>query len=328
LPLIRLASFVVFLAAVFIGSGLRAEELNIHFKTTPRVELVRPFADPVAMSLLVTGADGKPVRQGYVDVRLDAPKPGRFFSTDFPFVEGTRLNEMRLGLRQGRANWNYLLPIRGTYRLSVDVVTTDGKKASQIFEFKVRENERKWLSLGGFSIALFFLGFIAGRIFTPSRVAAGVLIVGAFLCGTGDSYSVQQAAEPLRAATLEIESAKVGTQTDVQWRLKGEFAGEKPVNFLTLTISHLEKGKVVFGVEKLAVASEFSMKFQFPDGAEFRVSTVANTPDAPAIPNERIVSVAGVEPPASAMVPALSYFLGLILFGLGAGRWSKLRKVS
>lgn len=329
MPLIRFASFAsVFVAAVFNSSGLRAADLNIFFKATPRIELIRPFADPVGMSLLVTGADGKPIPQGYVDIRLDAPEAGRFFSTDFPFAEGTRLNEMRLDLRQGKANWGFLLPIRGTYRLAVDAVSADGRKASQVFEFKVRENERKWLALGGFSIALFLLGFVGGRIFTRSRIAATVLIVGAFLCGIGDSYSAQPTAEPSRAVTLEVESARVGTPTGVQWRLPSPPGGEKTPASLTLTITHLEKNKVVFSVEKLPVSSEFSMKFQFPDGAQYKVLAVANIPGAPPTRSEQLVSVAASEPPARAMLPALSYFLGLILLGLGAGRWSKLRKAS
>ena len=79
------------------------------------------------MSLLITGADGRPVKQGVVDIRLDAPEPGRFFSTDFPFVEGTRLSEMRMELRQGRANWKFLFPIRGEYRLTVVATTADAR---------------------------------------------------------------------------------------------------------------------------------------------------------------------------------------------------------
>jgi hypothetical protein len=326
LSLIRLAARVFFIALLLFGSPLSAEDLNIYFKTTPRVELLRPFADPVGMSLLVTGADGKPIHQGYVDIRLDAPNPGRFFSTDFPFVEGTQLSEMRIGLRQGRVNWKHLLPIRGEYRLAVDVVSIDGKKASKVFEFKVRENERKWVALGGFSIALFLFGFAAGRIFTHARTAAVACVVGAYLFGSTPVFSAEEITKPLQTATLEIEPAKVGTPTSVKWRLDSESLGEKPGAFLTMTISHLEKNKIVFGVEKIVVAGEYAMKFQFPDGAEYRVSAAANIPGRPTIRSEQVVSVVGIEPPLAAMVLALSYFLALMALGLGAGRWSKLKK--
>jgi hypothetical protein len=326
LPLIQIAASLSAFGALFFASALQAEDLNIYFKTSPRLELLRPFADPVGMSLLITGADGRPIGEGVVEIRLDAPKPGRFFSTDFPHVEGTRLKEMRLALRQGRANWNYLLPIRGEYHLAVDVAASDGRKARKVFAFKVRENESKWLFLGAFSLGLFFLGFFAGRMFTRAEAAEVAGIVAALLFGAAGSLLAQGSAEPPGKATLAIGSARVGTPSDVRWRLENGPAVKKAPALLTLTITHLEKGKVVFGVEKLAVRDEFSMKFQFPDGAEYKVEAVAHIPGEPVIRNQQRVWAAAAEPPPRAMLPALAYFLALIALGLAAGRWSKLRR--
>jgi hypothetical protein len=316
-----------FLALWFLGSVAsaasigRAEELSVHFKTTPRFELLRPFADPIDLSLLVTGADGRPVKQGTVAVRLDAPSPGRFFSTDFPLVEGTLLNEMRLPLRQGKANWKYLFPIRGEYRLGVDIVADDGRKSSKVFNVRVRENRMKWLLLGVFSAGLFVLGFVAGRIFTGARSPAVALIVAAALAGAAGSSRAQQH----EAAVLDIEPASVGKASLVRWRLAPETGAQNLPTTLSLSITHLEKAKVVFAIEKVPVASDWSMKFHFPDGAEYRVAAVANISGRAPVASEQVVSVTGVEPPAKAMVPVLSYFLLLIALGLGAGRWSKRR---
>ena len=99
----------------------------------------------------------------------------------------------------------------------------------------------------------------------------------------------------------------------------------KPNALLTLTITHLEKQKIVFAVERIPVGNEFSMKFQFPDGAEYRVVALAKVPGKSPIRNEQVIAVTGIEPPAKATVPALAYFVGLIALGLGAGRWSKRR---
>jgi hypothetical protein len=41
---------------------------------------------------------------------------------------------------------------------------------------------------------------------------------------------------------------------------------------------------------------------------------------------EQIVSVTAVEPPATAMLPALALFLAVIAAGIAAGRWSVRRK--
>jgi hypothetical protein len=306
---------------LLIALSVRAEEINIYFKTTPRSELLRPFYDPVDLSLLITGADGKPIEQGTVDVRLDAPKPGWFFSTDFPLVEGTRLSEMRLRLRQGRAVWKSLLPIRGEYHLAVDVLTKDGRKASETFTFKVRESGVKWLALGGFSIGLFSLGFIAGRIFT-GKITRVALLATVFL---PVFPPIAAAREDKPAAALEIEPATVGKLSAVRWYLTNAAPSDKPNALLSLTIKHLEKDKIAFAVERLPVAGEFLLKFHFPDGARYRVTANAQIVGGSLIRNEQVVEVTGVEPPARAMVPALTLFVAIIVLGLGVGRWSKRR---
>jgi hypothetical protein len=321
------AVFAFFFVSFLPGVAVWAEDLNIYFKTTPRIELLRPYADPANMSLLITGADGRPVKQGVVDIRLDAPEPGRFFSTDFPFVEGTRLSEMRMELRQGRANWKFLFPIRGEYRLAVVVRTADGGKASKDFKFYVRENQKKWFALTGFSIGLFLLGLLAGRVFTAVPKSAMIVLFAVALL-----VESSQAAEPpgipeTENAGLEIEAGTVGTPTAVRWFLTNAEMAAKQNTLLTLTITHLEKEKIAFAVERIPVDNEFSMKFQFTDGAEYRVVALAEVPGKSPLRSEKVIGVTATEPPAKASVPALAYFVGLIALGLGAGRWTKRRTV-
>jgi hypothetical protein len=325
LSLIKFTGLVFVVAAYFFpGTPLHAEDMNIYFKTSPRVELLRPYADPADMSLLITGSDGRPVKQGVVDIRLDAPEPGRFFSTDFAFVEGTRLSEMRMELRQGRANWKYLFPIRGEYRLAVAVRTADGGTASKDFKFYVRENQKKWFALTGFFIGLFLLGLMAGRVFTGAKSAVIALFAVALLVESN------RAGEPPRAretahADLEIGAATVGTPTAVRWFLKGDEIAGKANVLLTLTITHLEKEKTAFAVERMPVGNEFVMKFQFTDGAVYRVVALAEVVGKPTLRSEKVIGVTAVEPPAKASVPALAYFVGVIALGLATGRWTKRR---
>jgi hypothetical protein len=318
------ALFAFFFVSFLPGVTVWAEDLTIYFKTTPRIELLRPYADPANMSLLITGADGRPVKQGVVDIRLDAPEPGAFFSTDFPFVEGTRLSEMRMELRQGRANWKFLFPIRGEYRLTVVVRTADGGKASKDFKFYVRENQKKWFALTGFSVGLFLLGLMAGRVFTGAKSAMIALVAAALLVGSSRAGELPRVRETGNAG-LEIGAATVGAPTAVRWFLKNaEIAGTSNT-LLTLTITHLEKEKIAFEVERIPVGKEFSMKFQFTDGAEYRVVALAEVPGKPPLRSEKVIGVTGIEPPAKASVPALVYFVGLIALGLCTGRWTKRR---
>lgn len=320
----QFAAFLWLLFGVSLSAAGAAETPNIFFKTTPRIELLRPFADPIDLSILVTGADGRPVKTGSIGIRLDAPKPGRFFSTDYPFVEGTLLNEMRLPLRRGRASWKFLFPIRGDYRLSIDFTGEAGAKASQVITFPVRENRQKLWTLAGFSLALVILGFTAGRIFTgPAAAAVLICTVVLLLAGLGDTHGPEQ----IGPATpgLEIEPAMVGKAAMVGWKNTGTNDGGAGGTLLTLSIVHVEKGKMVFGIDKMPVSENWSMKFHFPDAASYRVSSVADRPGLPPIRSEQLLAVTGVEPPATASVPALAYFVGLIAAGLGAGRWSKRR---
>jgi hypothetical protein len=327
LPLKKFAAFFVVVVGALGSSALSGEELTVHFKTTPQLKLLRPFADPADLALLVTGADGRPVGEGSAVISLHAPPPGAFFSTDYPLVEGTLLSELRLPLRQGKANWKYLFPIRGEYRLVVDVTANENRKASKSFSFHVSENPKKWLALGAFSATLFVFGFVAARVFTGKPTNRVSLVAAALLASTAGSVASQQRLAS-DAGLLKIEPATVGKPSEVSWSLArgGTIAGATAA--LSLTIAHLEKQKVVFAFDRVPVIGEWSMKFHFPDGAEYRVTAIAEVPGLAPLRAEETVSVTGIEPPAGPMIRALVYFTSLIALGLAAGRWSKRRSRS
>jgi hypothetical protein len=329
LSLKNLPAFIVIVAFSGFCPSSWADDINIYFKASPRLELLHPYSDPATLTLLITSADGKPVAQGRVAILLEAPTPGRFFSTDFPLVEGSRLLDMSLPLKQGRAEWKYLFPIRGEYRLSVEFTAIDGKKAIKTFLLVIRENKQKWFFLGIFSLALFALGVMAGRIFTSSRpsragelTAGSVALLGSLMAAL-DPVKAQEAERSGQFGWLEIDPATVGKPSKVRWRLAGETnAGNEPV-LLTLMIAHLEKNKTVFAVERLPVEKEFAMNFQFTEGAEYRVTAIGYLTGGRMLRTELNIAVTGVEPPARAMISAIGIFLAVITLGLGVGRWSR-----
>jgi hypothetical protein len=278
LPLIKFVAVLAALLGALGRSTSLAEELTVHFKTTPELKWLRPFADPADLSLLVTAADGRPVKAGSLAIRLYAPPRGFLFSTDYPLVEGTLLSELRLPLRDGKASWKYLFPIRGEYRLAVDVTTNDGSRGSGSFSIHVRENPKKWAALATLSVALLALGFVAGRIFsgTPANPGAVAAVLLAAMVGSVSAQDRRAGAN----RHLKIEPAVVGKATDVHWSFPGRDAGETPVA-LSLTMTHLEKEKVVFAIEKIRVPGEWSMKFHFPDGAAYRVTAIGEVPGQP-----------------------------------------------
>ena len=292
------------------------------------MELLRPHTGPVRLSVLVTDTDGKPVKNGWADIRLDAPNPGMIFSTDIPLVEGTRLFEMRLPLRHGEASWQYDWPIRGEYRLAVEATDADGRKASKTFNIKVRESAAKWLTLRGFALGLFLLGYIAGRVFTSATASAASLVLTLLLTGTALSSTagqLSQATEPAALGSLTIDPAVVGKPSRIVWRLTDHARVTSESVTLSLAITQIEENQTVFAIEKLPVTDEFTLNFQFVDGSEHSVTALAELSGQAPVRSEQRVAVTAVEPPATAALPAIAFFLSVIMLGLGVGRWSKLR---
>ncbi len=292
------------------------------------MDLLQPQAGPFGLSVTVTGVDGKPVESGWAEIRLDAPKPGLFFSTDIQQVEGTRLFEMRLPVQNGKVAWQYLWPIRGEYRLVVAVSDTAGQTASKGFPITVGESAVKWLTLSGVCVGLFLFGVIAGRVFTVPTAVAGSVVLAQILSGT-ELYSAASQVSQTRAtaapAALIIEPALVGKPSRIVWRLQNSANMTAPEATLTLAIKQLEDNHTVFKIEKIPVAGEFALNFQFTDGSEHAVTAVAERPGQSPVRVEQRVSVTAVEPAGAAALPAVTLFLGVMAFGLGVGRWSKLR---
>jgi len=328
LSLKNLAALLALVPFFLFSSALWAEDISIYVKVSPPLELLRSYSDPATMTLLITGTEGKPVAEGRVTIRLDAPDPGRFFSTDFPLVEGSRLLDMSLPLRQGKAEWKYLFPIRGRYRLTVQFIAPDGRTVNKTFPLRIRENEQKWFFLGIFTMGLFALGVFAGRIFTgvlsnaKGRVA-GCLLVSMSCISWSMDVAAQEVGQGKYVGRLEIVPAPVGKPSSVRWKLSGKENAESRAVLLTLTIVHLEKGKTVFSVERIPVAGEFVMNFQFTDGAEYRVTANAYVAGEQMLRTALNISISGVEPPARAAIPALGFFLAVIALGLAVGRRSR-----
>jgi hypothetical protein len=328
LPLKLFVAPLALAVCIILGPTLWAEEIDVQLKISPPLSELRPFQKPATFSLAVFTADNGPVEQGWVTIQLDAPKPGRVFSTDFPIVEGSRLLEMRLPITQGRVEWRYLFPIRGEYRMTVEGMSSDGKKFEKLFRFKVRENEKKWIVLGALTAGLFCFGLVAGRVFTPPKrreirdVTAYVfVIVGSFA-----SWNVAAAAKDGGSPyvlRLEVEPAIVGKTSRIHWSLNRDGSTKNVLATLSLTITHLEKGETVFSVDRLPVAGEFVMNFQFADGAEHRVTAIATIAGGQMLRTEQSISVNGVEPPMRAMIPVIGFFLAVIGLGLAVGRWSR-----
>ena len=315
-----------FILSILFGAPVSAQ--NIYFKTSPLPERLRPFSEPANLSILATGADGKPLGSGWLNVRLEAPRP-IFFSTDFPLAQGSALTEMRLPLKAGKAEWRYNFPIRGEYRLLVDVVAPDGILSSKTFKIEVREHGSKWLALGVFILGLFGVGFVAGRIFTHTVIKGAAALPAIFYASIFFTLSsaatalAQEAGAGKPTARLEIDQPSAGKLARIRWVMDVNGGNASRGALLSLAITHIEKKMTVFAIDRIPVEGEYSMNFHFVDGAEHRVTAQAQLAGGRSAHIEQIVSVSGVEPPMSAMLRAMGLFLAVIGLGLGVGRWSR-----
>jgi hypothetical protein len=122
---------------------------------------------------------------------------------------------------------------------------------------------------------------------------------------------------------LEVAPATLGRPARVHWSLQPAGIEGKTSANLSLNITHLEKNMVIFAVEKIPVAGEFSFDYQFTDGSDHRVSAIAMTEDGETVRQEQVVSVSAVAPPSSAQLPTLGLLVSVIFLGLLAGRWSR-----
>jgi hypothetical protein len=329
LPLKILAS--VFLAATLILShrNVRAEEFAFRFESSPPSERLRPQGESATLALTVTALDGRPVAEGWVAVRLDAPPPNWLFSTDFPVVEGSRLLEMRLPLLNGKAEWRQVFPIRGEYRLAAEFAGSAGAKTDKVFSFHVHEKDQKWLGLGGFTLGLFITGVIAGRIFSAPRDGAGMklglwfYLILTWSAAAGVSAWAQEDHKRNYISKIDVAPATVGSPARIHWWLHPAGVNGESSAKLTVSITHLEKKKLVFSLEKIPVAGEFALDYHFTDGTDHRVITVAETEDGATVRQEATVSVTAVAPSLRTKLPPLFLFLAVIAVGLLVGWWSQ-----
>ena len=329
MPLKILASIVLAANLILANRSVCAEEFALRFESSPPSERLRPQGEPATLALTVTALDGQPVAEGWVAVRLDAPPPNWLFSTDFPVVEGSRLLEMRVPLINGKAEWRQVFPIRGDYRLAAEFAGTAGAKIDKVFSFHVYEKDPKWLVLGGFALGLFITGVIAGRVFSAPRDGAGrklglwLFFILTWSAAAAESAWAQADHKRNYISKIDVAPATVGSPARIHWWLHPAGVNGKSSAKLTFSITHLEKNKLVFSLEKIPVAGEFALGYHFTDGTDHRVITVAVTEDGATVRQEETVSVTAVAPSLRTKLPPLFLFLTVIAVGLFAGRWSR-----
>lgn len=299
----------------------------IKVRVSPDTALLRPLKDSTTITIDVDGPAGKPRGPVQLSVRLTAPPPGTFVSSDFPLIEGTRLVELNVASTTGTLSWNYVFPIRGEYRLDVSATDPNGRRVERSLTLRVHENRAKVAFLIGFIAALFLLGFIAGRIFSvPAGMVAGCLIMLLFGAASRGNLSADTGHAAGLKGELTIAPPRVGAPTTIRWRGTAPGSGEPVRAAVNLRVMQLEKGREVFALHPVPTEGTLDVAFQFTDASTHRVVALATTRGRQAAAEvSRTVEVESATPPLGIRVWPVIVFLAVVLAGLAAGRITKRR---
>lgn len=107
------------------------------------------------------------LRNALIDFEITAPSSGPLVSTDIPAIEGTTLFKSRFGAPEGRLEFDYVVPIRGTYKVKVQALPGPGATFQPIgkeFDLTVNERRSEFVNLAGAAAGLFVIGLAAGSV--------------------------------------------------------------------------------------------------------------------------------------------------------------------
>ncbi|WP_404785870.1 hypothetical protein [Altericista sp. CCNU0014] len=153
---------------------------SVRLATNPTIEKIRPFEaeatealgsgkyqSPVQLTLQAIDARGQALKNARIRLQILTPPKSPWFTTDFPIVEGTKLLDVEGNAPTGEFQVKQSLPIRGTYRLLVDVtpiVPNSFAPVQQTIALSVPEHGAKYRNLGILVCILLVAGFGGGWV--------------------------------------------------------------------------------------------------------------------------------------------------------------------
>lgn len=308
------------LSGLFTAPAFGAVPNPIRVEISPKLGEIRPMKDLVDIKVAVASE-----ARGAVDLsfRLLAPRREGMFTTDFPLVEGTELIDIAVRVPDGKLDWSYAFPIRGTYRLELKAVDADGLAVERTVLLKVSEDWTKWVFLLVFLVLCFILGAVAGRLFSADRSWNTGLLLGVLgiltLARVGDAVAALE-------SKLVVVSPKVGSPSTIRWRVADDGLSRIEGARLTLNITQLEKGRTLFSLNQLLTQGNFQFEYQFTDASDHRIdTTVVLESGEKIIGSEDIVEVASPDPRLEDRLRPVVLSLLAVLAGLITGRFGRRR---
>ena len=178
----RLISAVLLMVITFYGfAGFsQSPKSSVRVTTEPPISQVLPFEaeaftplgsnqapSPVRLTLQAVDVNGQPLENAQVHLQILTPPKNPWFTTDFPIVEGTKLLDIEAIAPQGKLQVQQTLPIRGTYKLLVNVtptVTNAFTPIQQTLTLAIPENQLKYRYLAILVAILLIVGLGGGLV--------------------------------------------------------------------------------------------------------------------------------------------------------------------
>ena len=169
-----LISVICLIGIVFYGwiGFSQTPQPSIRLTTSPVASEIKPFEaeatspqPPVQLTLQAIDASGRSVENAKMRLQILTRSQNPWFTTDFPIVEGTTLLDLEAIAPKGELQIQQMLPIRGTYKLLVDVmpiVPNAFAPIHQTLTLSVPENWVKYRNLGILAAILLAAGLGGG----------------------------------------------------------------------------------------------------------------------------------------------------------------------
>ena len=154
--------------AVALGQGTTGGG-TITLTTKPEAAEIVPdeMESPTKFIIEARGPGGSPLRNALIDLEITAPASGPLASTDIPAIEGTTLFRNRFGTVDGRLEFDYVVPIRGAYKVRVQALPAPGatfQPISREFDLQVNERSSEIVNFWAMVAGLFVIGLVAGTL--------------------------------------------------------------------------------------------------------------------------------------------------------------------
>jgi hypothetical protein len=177
----RFKRFALISAACLMGVLLygwvglaQLPQSSVKLTTSPVLGQIKPFEAessnlkaPVQLTLQALDRSGQALENARVHLTILTPPKNPWFTTDFPIVEGSTLLEMEALAPKGELKIQQMLPIRGEYRLRLNVTPAAANAFAPIQEtlsLSVLENWVKYRNLGILATILFAVGLGGGWV--------------------------------------------------------------------------------------------------------------------------------------------------------------------